>query len=204
MKRRTVLSIAGCSLLAGCLISGQGSSEGYQSIQISEIQADEISKKRNIKISVEKQQNFTNSAPGKVAVEFTNTSDQVHTFQFGATPPFSSFVGQQKNGEAQMILVPDDREYIGIVDVEGGSAEALIPRRPQDGCWKAQNGIAGNDILQNKELNPGESIEMAYTALAHYLNDGCMNTGGYRFVSRDYFDDGSPWGFTITMEKAES
>ena len=63
-------------------------------MQISEIQADEISKKRNINISVEKQQNFTNSAPGKVAVEFTNTSDQVRTFQFGATPPFSSFMSQ--------------------------------------------------------------------------------------------------------------
>ena len=195
MNRRTLLSIAGCSLLAGCLTSGQGSSEGYQSMQISEIQTNEISEERNININVGKQQNFTNSASGKVAVEFTNTSDQVRTFQFGATPPFSSFAGQQENGEAQMILVPDDREYIGIVDVEGGPAEALIPRKPQDGCWKAQNRIAGNDILQDKELGPGGSIKMAYTALAHYLNDGCMNTGGYRFVSRDYFDDGPPWGF---------
>lgn len=201
MHRRAILSTLGFSVLGGCIGSPLQPAEEYTPTSVAEVQGDEVPESEDVALELELERNFSESAPARLSISFTNTSDRTRTFEFGGTPPFSSFHGTVVGGNAQMILVPDDLELVGIVSYDGGQAETVVPSQPIEGCWKAKNGIAGNDILVDRELNAGESIRMTYTVVAHHENDACLESGAYRFVSQNYFSDGSPWGLTVTVEK---
>jgi hypothetical protein len=198
-----MLSTLGFSLFGGCIGSFPQLTEEYTATSVAEVRADEVPESEDVALGLELERNFSESMPARLSIRFTNTSGRKRTFEFGGTPPFSSFHGTVVGGNAQMILVPDDYEYVGIVSYDGGAVETVVPSQPIGGCWKAKNRIIGNDILVDRELNPGESIRMTYTVLAHHENDSCLESGEYRFVSQNYFSNGSSWGLTVTVKKPE-
>jgi|GEM_PF-405813 hypothetical protein len=203
MKRRTVLSTLGLSLFGGCVGNPLQPAEEYTPTSIAEVQGDEVPESEDVALELELERDFSESAPARLSISFTNTADQTRTFEFGGTPPFSSFHGTAVGGNAQMILVPDDFEYVGIVSYDDSTVETVVPSQPIEGCWKAVNGIVGNDIILDRELGPDESISMTYTVVAHHENDACLEPGEYRFVSQNYFSNGSSWGLTVTVKKPE-
>lgn len=124
---------------------------------------------------------FDDDSPARIRLRVTNDSDEEREFGFYATPPFSSYGGEQRNGDAEVHLVPDDRDQLMSVD-ETGEPDEWIPSRPQDGCWQAMTDhrpVPPDVDRRFEPLDAGEAVEHEYTVLSSPKNEDCFPAGEY-------------------------
>lgn len=226
MRRRQVLAAVGTSIvpLAGCISSSSPGETGDSTpssdmTETPESKFPAVSVKSgynqpsDTKMEVNVVRQFTPDKPAKVKISYTNTGESQRTVDFQASPPFSEYVST--GGEPpRLVIIPDDHSHISpgsVVQNQSSQTESstesqteehqLIPENPIDGCWKIPTSFAVYGVAHEKTLSPGETISEEYTVLGHRTNETCLPSGEYRFEQNPYFDEGSPWGFTIQMHR---
>lgn len=182
MNRRWYLIATGTAVAGGgCLGSGPSSnSADFPALRAETEVSDSDS---GFTFDGDVTEEFDEDSPVRVRLCVTNDSSEQREFGFYATPPFSSYGGEQRSGNAELHLVPDDREQLMSVD-ETGKPDEWVPSRPQDGCWRAmtEHRPVPPDVDRRFEpLDAEESIEHEYTVLSGPKNDDCLPAGGYVF-----------------------
>jgi hypothetical protein len=126
---------------------------------------------------------FDDDSPARIRLRVTNDSEEEREFGFYATPPFSSYGGDQRDDDAELHLIPDDRDQLMSVD-ETGEPDEWVPSRPQDGCWQAMTEhrpVPPDTDRQFEPLGTEESVEHEYTVLSSPRNEDCLPAGEYVF-----------------------
>ncbi|GAA0655220.1 hypothetical protein [Salarchaeum japonicum] len=128
--------------------------------------------------------------PPTVQVAVTNTADAARTWQFGAIVPWSTLYGERGDGDATALLAP------------GGVGNDVVPNAPQDdACWRATDGIATVQVVNDVEFAPGETRRGTYALLGGPESD-CLTAATYRFESSNYLGE-TEWGFEVSLADAE-
>lgn len=197
MKRRTLLNATSIGTLAipGCLgLATWGGDRDFPSVSVET----EKKQQEDVTLRAEVIRQFSESAPAKVSISFTNDSDSEIEFTFGASPPFSQYTSQGSSS-SRLVIIPDsNNSHISLHDTEG-SVE-LPPKTKVNGCWELPGLEAVYGRAQKETISAGESISEEYAVLNHSKNRQCLPTGEYRFVSEAYFGQDEPWGITIQLQ----
>lgn len=182
MNRRQYLIVVGVgATTSGCL--GSNPSSGGDDFPGIRTETEAPDSDNGFTFNGDVIEGFDVDSPARVRLRVTNDSDEEREFGFYATPPFSSYGGEQRNGDAELHLVPDDRDQLMSVD-ETGEPDEWIPSRPQDGCWQAmtEHRPVPPDIDRRFEsLDAGEAVEHEYTVLSSPKNEDCLPAGEYVF-----------------------
>ncbi|ELZ91980.1 hypothetical protein C440_16749 [Haloferax mucosum ATCC BAA-1512] len=128
-------------------------------------------------------QTFTADHPARLRVRFKNTSETKLSLSGGPVLPFSTIRGEQQDGGARLILIPDERDWITPMDGDGTVLDVpLIPNSRTDGCWTvAYEGTLRKQTSLRTQVSPGESIGHEYTLL-NWTADSCLPSGTYSFT----------------------
>lgn len=155
-------------------------------------------------LDVDIRQQFSADHPARLRVSFTNTADHERQIEFGPSPPFSEY----RSMTLDLVVIPEDFNFIepsSETETETTDAfvvtRSLVPSEPQDGCWEIENEFGHFAPVNERALLPGETIRREYTVLNSVEGEPCLPKGDHEFVSADYFDEETPWGFTIHIEE---
>lgn len=152
--------------------------------------------------SVELVRQYSREKPARLQVSLTNRSDIPREITFGPSLPFSSLRGEQEDGVAVALLVPDDQTHVHVEHTGNSNSQ---PAEPVDGCWRIK-GVARNSIAQYERLDSGESVTEVYSIFASTENEGCLPAGAYRFEDswmnrpKSSPEFSIAWGFTLSVE----
>ncbi|SEK31649.1 hypothetical protein SAMN04488691_101176 [Haloferax larsenii] len=128
-------------------------------------------------------QQATAEHPARFRLTFTNTSESELSLSGGPTLPFSAIRGEQQDGDARLLLIPDERDWITPTG-EGGNVldVPLIPRSQTDGCWTAEyDGTLRKQTSLHTQVSPGETVSHEYTLL-NWATDSCLPAGTWTFT----------------------
>jgi|GEM_PF-1153892 len=140
-------------------------------------------------VSVTETADATTGHPATVEVAVTNTADAPRAWRFGAVVPWSTLYGDRVDDDATVLLAP------------GGAENEVVPEPPQnDGCWRATDGIATIQIVNEAEFAPGETRRETYALLGGPESD-CLTAATYRFEKPNYLGQ-IDWGFEVTLADA--
>ncbi|MCT9095406.1 hypothetical protein [Haloarchaeobius sp. HME9146] len=220
MNRRLVLKALGSAssvALAGCLSDSAPTSDGTTSTSTTDSGFDRaldiadvsIPDDSQLETTVELVSDSEKSRPPTLQIAVTTNVDQ--EVEFGPYRPFGSPTAAARNGDAQLLLIPDP------LDVDGGryyvpadgSEEHFVPETPADGCWTATTTVEViNQVAVQVDLEAGDTIETSYRLLNSPGNPSCFPAGRYRAAdtlrtSPSGDDDeltSHEWGFTIVVE----
>lgn len=126
---------------------------------------------------------------------FVNETDSTRRVGFGATPPFSTYVGTETNRSESLLLVP--------VNASGSQfEECCLPTTQADGCWKALAVPDTLDVRRERKLGPGESLQTEYALLVPPDARTCYAAGTYHFTDNITIGTNThEW--TVVVELAE-
>lgn len=162
MNRRQYLIVVGVgTTTSGCL--GSNPSSGPDGFPTIEVETDVPDSDDGFTFDGDVIEEFDEDSPARIRLGVTNDSNGEREFGFYATPPFGSYGGEQRNGDAELHLIPDGREQLMSVD-GAGEPDEWVPSRPQDGCWQVmtENRPVPPDVDREFEpLDAEESVEHA-------------------------------------------
>lgn len=160
-----------------------------------EFEPDPVPDDAGVDICIEPVAGFTDDQPARFAVALTNESDERQTFDFTVSPPYPPYPPRHQDSDAELMIVPDDREYVTPRD------GTFVPDEPSEGCWRALERPGGLDVGLEETLSPGETIREEYVLLG--APDGeCLAPGTYRTETERYDPVGyEHWGFEITLSE---
>lgn len=161
---------------------------------------DEFDGGRDLKMSLAIVEAFSPTSPAVIEMTLKNTSSEHKELEVGPTPPFSWFWGSEVDGSSTLVLVPDDRTYVGIEDANDDGQFTLVPDSPTDGCWRSPDRPVAKSIGRVVRLEPCGELSQTYSLLAAPDSDSCLQPGEFRFVDETYFGNDQPWGFTVVLE----
>lgn len=213
MKRRTMISALGASIipLTGCLGQGSGGSEttatnsptstppdGPRQVYVTSVGT--VPDGAPLDPSVEVLRSSVNAdQTARLKVEVTNAADQAVWNTDVRIPAFSNFITQEGPENRKLLMLLPDQQYATV--------------RP--GCWRAdlsesQINHAYSDVVTDNRYEPGETRATKFDIYGHPDNTGaCLAPGDYPLkaqysVSEDSDTDNTKWeyrwGFTITIE----
>lgn len=188
MKRRAFLATCASLAAAGCTAPGRDPAP------TTELSVEQAQSPDGVAIDVEIARWFDDQGPGKLIFTLSNVSKSEQTYEFGPTPPWSTYRGEHGEEDASLVLLPEDSDH---VHVEGGQA---IEHQGSD-CWRIGGKLVQEDIAYERTLGPGEEFSRTYTMLAGRQSDPCLPAGDYRF-DQQYYLNGQLWGFTIRVPSA--
>lgn len=123
----------------------------------------------------------TEDHPARIKVRLRNEGDEEREFFFGATPPLSTYTGVSSDGEFELVLIPDDTENISIEEANDDEEFRLIPEKPSGDCWRLEDNIIRQDVVQARTLGTNESVSSSYTLLSGRNNDPCLPAKKFTF-----------------------
>lgn len=126
---------------------------------------------------------------------FSNETASTQQVGFGATPPFSAYLGADTTGDESLLLVP--------LNASGSQfEECCLPTTRTDGCWQALAVPDVLDVRRERTLGPGESLRTEYALLVPPDSSTCYAAGTYRFTDKITISaDTREW--TVVVELAE-
>lgn len=205
MNRRRYLGITVGSTVgvAGCVgAGGDQSGQTVNSFPNVSANADPVPDRHDAEIDLETVDQFSESAPASVRITYTNTATSKREVQFTTSAPFPPYTGQAADGDGQLSIIPKSRENIDPRPKPADDMDdPFIPLQPQDGCWRAQAMVAGNDVAVTRTLDSDESVGETYVLMAHLKSSSCLAIGDYRFNAPHYFEKDSAWGFDISLDQ---
>ncbi|MEE6210523.1 hypothetical protein U3A55_10175 [Salarchaeum sp. III] len=211
MQRRALLATLGATVsataVAGCLGDVTGSDDTTTSdtttdgttsdgttttptaetrFVVDDVTLDDIPDDVDASLAVTGTADATTMHPPAVEVSVTNTADAARTWQFGAIVPWSTLYGSRTDGDATALLAP------------GGAENEVVPDAPQDdACWRATDGIATAQVVNEVEFAPDETKRGTYALLGGPESD-CLTAATYRFEDGNYLGE-TEWGFEVTL-----
>lgn len=216
MKRRTVVqAVAGTVVAsAGCLSTldqyrqngtsedeATGTTRDRPTMNVSVREPDDAAM---VSIDASLVERSTEEHPARIRVRLTNDAESQRTLRFGSSPPLSTYVSKAGDEGAKLVLVPGDTSKVSARDSNDDGTFRLVPERPTDGCWQAEDDIIGQDILQSRTLEPGGSVTETYTVLAGADNDPCLPADEYRFEgSFEAESERFGWSLVVSAGKKE-
>lgn len=161
------------------------------------VSGDPVPADRQVNITVEVVEQFSERSPARLRIEFTNEASTEREFLFDTTSPFRTLVG--RSGDGSML------HALPIDDLDDNRYSSVIPRSPVDGCWKliAPYDIEGFGLRW--PAGPGATTAVTYSVLADPEADDCLRPGEYRFEDEwgellaDNKDRWHLWGFTAEL-----
>lgn len=159
------------------------------------LRPDSVPDSASVDVCAEAVEAFADDHPARIAVELTNQADSEQTFNFTVSPPYPPYAATHEEAAADLLLIPDYREYVTPRDAE------FVPDAPTDGCWRALERPGGLDVGLERTLAPGETLREEYVVLA--APDGeCLAPGTYRTEVDSYHPTGGDsWGFEIELSE---
>lgn len=151
-----------------------------------------------VNITVEVLEPFTDHAPAKLWIKFTNEAPTKREYLFDSASPFDALVGRADDGKKVHALPDNDRP--------GANPYAsMIPRSPVDGCWElaGSSSVAGFGRL--RPVEPGETWSVTYVVLDDPDTADCLPPAQYQFAiewGERYENDEESWhswGFSIML-----
>ncbi|WP_336038042.1 hypothetical protein [Halobacterium yunchengense] len=127
-------------------------------------------------------EDFSREAPARLRVSFTNDADEAREFTFGSLVPWDTILGEQRDGDASLLLAPSDD---------------VVPDGPTDDCWQATDGVALPAVMRSETLDAGETASATFSLLAAHDSGDCHPPGTYRFADENYVDGG--WWFDVEV-----
>lgn len=128
----------------------------------------------------------TADSPAGISVSLTNESTEQQTYMLGGGRPISDFVGERKDGQGKIVLVPETLDDVSIQDQNDDGDLELIPESKQGDCWKTIDKLIIQDVLREVTLKPKETISERYRILS---NEGCPSSGVYRFENELFHEE---------------
>lgn len=125
-------------------------------------------------IEVELLQQATRSSPPRLRLSLVNRLYRLQQFDFGYTPPLSSYVLTAGDRDSTLILVPPD--YSGCPN------KTCIASSRSDHCWTAKGTPETLETGTLIDLNPNDEVEREYILLNHPENASCFPSGRYSTV----------------------
>lgn len=212
MQRRALLTTLGATIsataVAGCLgdVTGNddtptddttttdgtttdGTTTDETQFVVNDVTVDDLPDDVDADPTVTGTADATTMHPPAVEVAVTNTADAARTWQFGAIVPWSTLYGTRTDSGATALLAP------------GGAENEIVPDTPQeDACWRATDGIATAQVVNEVEFAPGETKRGTYALLGGPESD-CLTAATYRFEDGNYLGE-TEWGFEVTLANA--
>lgn len=213
MERRTCIQTVMCAFIpiTGCIgnfqdQTNQTETSENQTNQTETSKVDQMltasvnqpANETDVSIEAEFVSQPTDEEPARLQIQFTNKAESERQFHFGPSPPLSTYINGRGEIE-ELVIIPKDMSKISIRDRNDDNDFRLIPEESEDGCWRVEDQIIGEDILITQSIKSGDSITEAYTVLAGTDNDPCISAGQYQFegsfeIEGEWFD----WELTIT------
>ena len=161
---------------------------------------DTIPSDQQVQISVTLVEQFTESSPARLRIQFTNEAPAARDFLFGSVPPFGPLISDA-NDTAPLHVLPDDDTVL-----PAGLYADAIPHSPVDECWQLATCYDIVDRGFRWPAEPGATTSTTYAVLSDSTASDCLSPGKYRFESEwgERHEKGKetwyPWGFTILLE----
>ncbi|WP_396610618.1 hypothetical protein ACH9L7_10270 [Haloferax sp. S1W] len=193
MRRRTALQTIGATLLgtvAGCtqFDAQQSHSPSPESGSPTTDSSSESAPPESVttddfEFTATVLQQATATHPARLRLKFTNTSESELSLSGGEVLPFSAIRGEQQDGDARLLLIPDEKDWITPTDGDGTVLDVpLIPNSRTNGCWTAAyEGTLRKQTALRTLVAPGESISHEYTLL-NWTADSCLPAGAWKFT----------------------
>lgn len=214
MKRRTLLSALGTSLvsLTGCLGQASSSSnstatdtltptprDGSRQVRVTSVGTvpDEPALSPSVEVL---RSNVTADQTARIEVEVTNTADQPVWNTAVRIPAFSKFITQESPDGRKLLLLKPDEQYATV----------------RSGCWRAdlseaQINHAYTNVVSERRYERGDTMATQFDIYGHPENTGrCLAPGNYPIEALYTVSDDSNtetdeweygWGFSLTVEE---
>jgi len=170
-------------------------------------------------LTVDIVESFSADQPARIQVEVRHSAstDGPRQIAFGATPPFSNYVGSRVDTYDMLLAIPEHTDRIEKIG-RPAAVEEWVPEEPTDGCWRAPTVPRDDETdLAVIQLSPGETIAETYTLLG-FGQEACLPAGTYEFASTEPYRvvqvagpdeeweniDKEKSGFGFTLELADS
>ena len=161
------------------------------------VAGDAVPSDRQVRIDIEVVEQFSDDAPARLRVRFTNEAPAGREFLFGAVSPFGP-VACDAAGGGSVHVVPESGTA-----ANAGSYADVVPDSPVDGCWRLLDWYDSIDRGILWRADAGETTSTIYAVLSDPESEDCLPPGEYRFEAEwGERSDGEevawyPWGFTL-------
>lgn len=164
------------------------------------VTTDTVTTTRDVSVTVEVVQQFTDQSPAQLDIQFRNTAERSRNFLFGPVVPFGPLASTSESPSV-LHVVPADTSNRADPYVD------VIPDRPVDGCWQLADRYDLVDRGTRWPAPPGGTTKRTYAVLNDPDTDECHPPGEYPFSGEwgerddDDSDHWFSWGFALVIHE---